>query len=129
MNKIKSKLINYIVITSFLFCSSPSFSMMTCVGNGFDYDESRNGTILCRSPNLTCSYKPQSEWDWWATGITYSVASAVCGVVLDRIINYFYPAQKIDNIYQANQIFEKTLDSDSEIGEETHLKKTKNKSL
>lgn len=65
--------------------------MMTCHGNDFAFEEYKNGSILCRSPNLTCSYRPQNEWDWWATGITYSVASAVCGVALGQIIQWEWP--------------------------------------
>ncbi len=91
MNKITITTIKKIFFLCFFFYSNFSHAMMTCNGNDFEYDEYKNGTILCRSPNLTCSYKAQSEWDWWATGVTYSVGSAVCGVILDRMLAHNIP--------------------------------------
>lgn len=89
MNKIKSMMLNYTVIISFLFYSSPSFSMMNCVGSDFYCEDYKNGTILCRPTSFTCK-PPDNEWSWAASGMTYAFASAVFSVTLDRILQWQY---------------------------------------
>ena len=84
MNKIKSTIVNYAVIISFLLYSSPSFSMMNCVGNDFYCEDYKNGTILCRPTSFTCK-PPDNEWSWAASGMTYAFASAVFSFTLDRL--------------------------------------------
>lgn len=112
MNKIKSILINYTIIISFLLCSAPSFSMMTCNGNGFEYDEYRNGTISCRSTNLTCSYKPEDQWSWASSGFTYAFASAVFNVALDRALKWEWPLRIWNKCKKCcNTTFCKTFDN------------------
>ena len=50
--------------------------------------------VFCADPaNLTCSYKPQSEWEWWQTGITYAFVSAVFSVTLDHVKQNQWPGK------------------------------------